>query len=384
MTRLDPDERCHWNGEQRVTRQHLRDCNTSGCEGCQPCAKVHCAMPRCSHHLRESEVRVCVACIGKVRTGLDRIVQLCSFAPAVAPTYGTDSAVAVLAGPVPEHSTWRARHDWAIDARGLCRCGAACPDLKPRPAEGDGELCDKADRCEHFYCRRITYRPTCPDLVAWLDQADDERHPLWVLGTWDMLVAEHLGHYRTLKVTVDRAASYLDANLTDLARHEDFAFDELAREIDECVTHVEGVLLLRERVQRGAPCPVCGKGDLEKVWEPGEAEYDEANDAFLDTPGHWADLWVCSNAQCHQTWTEQEYRNKVEGIYMQAADRLTASQIASTYRVPEGSVRAWASKGHVRRRGRDASGLMLYDVADTLAMRDRSRRLLSSVADPRE
>lgn len=370
--KTDLDERCHWNGEQRVTRRHLRDCNASGCEGCQPCTKVHCAMPRCAHHLREHEARVCAACVGKVRTALGRIVQLCGFATTVAATSGPDSAVAVLTGPVPEHSTWNARHAWAVHHRGLCRCGDACPDLKPQPAEGDGELCDKADRCEHFYCRRMTYRPTCPDLAAWLDEADDERHPLWVLGSWDRLVAVHLGHHRNLKVTIRAAADYLSSNLTDLARFEDFAFDELAREIGECVTHVEGVLLLRDWVQRGAPCPVCGKGDLEKVWESGGPEYDEANDAYLDTPGHWADLWVCSNAQCHQTWTEEEYRNKVEGIYMQAADRLTAAQIASTYRVSESTVRRWASESKVKRRGFDDQRRQLYDVADVKACRDRT------------
>ena len=369
-TIVKTDERCHWSPEhnRRVTRRHLRDCIASGCEGCDPCRKDHCAMPRCSHHLREDERRVCASCIGEVRTSLVRIVQLCGFAPAVAATATTiDSAAAALAGPVAEHTTWAARHAWVVHHRGLCRC-TNCPDLWPEPS---GPSCEEGEKCDHYVCRRRSYRPTCPYLLAWLDTADDEHHPLWVLESWDRLVAEHLGHQRTLRVTVQSAADYLGANLTDLARMEDFAFDELGRELAECVVHAEGVLLLRARVQRGAPCPVCGKADLEKVFEATDAEvYDQANDAYLDASGHWEDLWVCPNAQCHQTWTEQEYRAKVQGIYVQAADKLTAAQIASTYRVPEGTVRRWAKEGKVRRRGYDGQRRQLYDVGDVRACRD--------------
>lgn len=366
------DERCHWGGEQRVTRRHVRDCNASGCEGCDPCRKTHCAMPRCSHHLREGEDRVCASCVGGVRQQLTRLVQLCGFAPAVAATSGIDAPAAVLTGPVPERSTYQARHGWAVHHRGLCRCamrGQVCPDLQPEPAGPD---CSDWKTCDHHVCRRRNGRPTCPYLVAWLDTVDDERHPLWVLEGWDRLVAEHLGHHRTLRVTISSAASYLDASLTDLARLEDFAFDELARELEDCVAHVEGVLLLRERVQRGAPCPVCGRANLEKHWESSGETYDEANDQYLDTSGHWEDLWVCPDPQCHQTWTEEEYRAKVQGIYVQASNKLTAAQIASTYRVPEGTTRRWASEGKVGRRGFDNQHRQLYDVAEVKACRDNS------------
>lgn len=367
------DERCHWNGEQRVIRRHLRDCRTPGCEGCQPCTKAHCTMPRCSHHLRDHERLVCDACVGVVRTNLARIVQLCGFAPAVAAASGINSGAAVLAGPVPEHSTFRARWDWAVDHRGLCRCptvkgASTCPDLRPMPE--DAELCEKADRCEHYVCRRLTYRPTCPGLVAWLDTADgDERHPLWVLGTWDMLVSEHLGHHRTLKVTVDRAASYLSSSLTELARLDDFAFDELADEVEDCVTYVEGVLLLRARPETGAPCPVChAQGRKAK---PLVREYDE-DDRTGDS-----DLWVCPRAECGQTWKPDEYDKYVERESVTRADRLTASQIVKVYRVSQPTLRQWVKRGRVQKRGTDSRGRQLYDTAQVKAMRDRTAVVLS-------
>jgi hypothetical protein len=315
-------------------------------------------MPGCSHHLREHERLVCDACVGKVRESLQRIVQLCGFAPYVAVTSGIHSAVAFLVGPVADHAAYSAYREAAIYGRALCRC-VECPDLKPEP---EGPECKDWQVCEHYVCRRRNGRPTCPDLVDWLEVADDERHPLQVLGTWDFLVAEHLGHHRTLKVTVDSAASYLDANLTDLARLDDFAFDELAREVADCVVHVEGVLLLRLREETGAPCPVChAQGRKAK---PLVREFDE------DDRTGGSDLWVCPRVECGQTWTLDEYDRYVERESVLHQEKLTASQIALTYRVAEGTVRRWASEGRVRRRGYDGQRRQLYDIADVKACRD--------------
>lgn len=353
------DERCHWDGEQRVSRRHLRDCNTSGCEGCAPCQKVHCAMPRCSHHLRAGEERVCASCVGEVREGLQRIVQLCGFAPYVAATSSIDSAVAYLVGPVAESAQYAAYREAAIYNRALCRC-LDCPDLWREP---EGPECSSWQACEHYVCRRRNGRPTCPGLADWLDLADDERHPLWVLGSWDRLVAEELGHNRTLKVTVATAASYLEANLTDLARLEDFAFDELAREVADCVVHVEGVLLLRLREETGAPCPVChAQGRKAK---PLIREFDD------DDRTGGSDYWVCPSAVCGQAWSVDEYDKYVEREAVLHQEKLTASQIALVYRVNEATVRQWAKRGHVARRGFDGQRRQLYDVADVKACRNR-------------
>jgi hypothetical protein len=356
------DDRCHWSAaaEQRVLRRHLRDCSTPGCEGCEPCAKTHCLMPRCHHHLREHEPYVCDRCVGKVRASLRRLVALCGFAPHVATATGVTSvtAVANLVGPVPEHSTHHARHEWALGGA-LCQCGPdRCPDTWPEP---EGPECEDWEDCGHYTCRRHTGRPTCPALVEWLELADDEKHPLWVLGAWDMLAAEHLGHTRTLRVTVPSAAAYLDANLTDLARLIDFGFDDLAREVAATVAHVEGILLLALREDEGAPCPICfAQGRRAR---PLVRHFNE-----FDTSG-LSDRWRCPVAICAQEWTMVEYRKYVDSESLQHAERLTASQIAQVYRVPEPTVRRWAAEGHVRRCGYDGQRRMLYDVHDVQARR---------------
>jgi hypothetical protein len=348
----EPDERCHWNGEERVTRRHLRDCITSGCDGCAPCEKRHCTMPRCSRHTDDLR---CAKCVGKVREHLRRIADLCRLAPAAAVEAGNVATAALdLAGPIAERSTYEARWFWAVHRGGLCTC-RECPDLEPVPV---GPACEK---CAHHTCRRIRYEPTCPGLVAWLDNADDERHPLWVLGSWDMLIAEHLGHVRRNRVTIASAAAYLDANLTDLARHADFGFDELAREVAECLTHVEQVLLVAEHVQRGAPCPRCRASGLrakpmERRYEPGTTDDNDA--------------WTCPT--CDHTMTLDEYGRAVYVDYLANADRLTAAQIQAQYRVPASTVRRWANEDppRVRKRGFNGERQQLYDVADVKAMRD--------------
>lgn len=351
------DERCHWNGTGRVLRTHAKGCELAGCDGCEECPKRHCAGRACSNHLRDHEPRRCDKCVGKVRTNLARIRDLCTVAPYALAEANNTSRVAVLVGPVPERSTHEARRTWAIRG-GLCRC-VHCPDLEPLP---EGPMCDKWKGCEHLTCRRRSGRATCPDLAAWLDQADDEQHPLWVLGWWDMAVAEHFGHTRTMRVTVESAVGYLSANLTDLARHDDFGFDELAREVEDCRDHVEDVLSVAPRRQKGAPCPVChasGRKAKELVREYAE---NEPNDAL--------DLWACPTAVCGQTWTIDEYDKYVAREHVKHAERLTASQIAAEYRIAEGTLRTWAARGKVRKYGVDMSGRQLYDVADALRMRD--------------
>lgn len=357
------EDRCHWNGERRVLPTHLRDCQTAGCEGCEPCRRDHCAMPRCSRHLRDHEPLTCPRCVGETREKLTRIGDLCRLVLTAATEARIDSPLIDLAGPVAERSTWRARWVWAYHNRGLCRC-LACPDLEPVP---DGPACEK---CAHQTCRRIRYEATCPALVEWLDNADDERHPLWVLGTWDMLVAEHLDHTRRNRVTVPSAVNYLNSNLTYLAQDQDFAFDELAREVADCLTHVEQVLLVAEYVQRGAPCQKCrGEG---RKGKPMERRFDPhaADDS--------RDEWVCPT--CGHTMTLDDYAKTVYVEYLSNADRLTAAQIQAQYRVPESTVRRWASgwtdtRGRVheptvRRRGKDQGGRMLYDVSDVVSQRD--------------
>jgi ribosomal protein L37AE/L43A len=303
-----------------MTHTHLHDCNTSGCDGCQPCAERHCALCGREHVTVEGRGadQTCTTCLAAVRDDLRLIVELHARMLTEATHRGVNSEATVLAGPAADVETW--------NRRGLL--------IAAQAAHAD-DLSPAADR-----------------LRAWAEDCRDEAHPLWVLGSWDMLVREHYDQPSDITATVANCRDYLDGHLTRLAHDVDFAFNELAREVRQCRGHMEDVLHDGIREDRGAPCPACGRAALVKAW--GESE-DQ-------------DRWTCP--KCGQWWDEGTYRTKVAGIYIGVAKALTASQIRTAYRIPEGTVRRWASEGTVRKRGRDDQGITLYDVDDTLAMRD--------------
>lgn len=358
-------------GQGRLTNRHLRDCNTSGCEGCEPCRQDHCGMPGCNRHLRDYEPLVCTRCVGKVRDNLERVVQLCTLTPVAAAETGRVNTLAeVIDGPVPERSTWNARRDY-VTSGAACRCGErheVCPDMRPI----EGPTCTDSPTCKHITCQRLDGMRVCPDFLAWTENADDELHPLWVLGSWDMAVAEHLGHNRTLRVTIASAASYLDGHLTDLARDQDFAFDELAREIRDTLRHVEDSLALTLRPTKGAPCPACR--------DAGRKPAKQLERRFADRVDDTKDQWVCPTKACGKVYELDEYDATTYKDWLVNSDKLTAAQMLAQYRVPEGTLRRWANgwtdrfgiehPATVRKRGYDGQRRQLYDVADVKRMRD--------------
>jgi transposase-like protein len=188
--------------------------------------------------------------------------------------------------------------------------------------------------------------------AAWLDDCRDEQHPNWVVGTWEILARDHLNQPRDYDPTLTEASNYLDNQLHHLAQDEEFDFASLAQDLRDCARHLEEVLRDGTRPQTGATCPSCGRADLEKHYGNTEAE----------------DRWTCP--RCAQQWTEHDYRIRIGAIYIGVAPALTASQIRQAYRIPEATVRKWAQRGRVTKRGTDNDGRMLYDVADVIACRD--------------
>jgi len=325
-----------------LDHEHARDCNLSGCPGCKPCFPEfgHCG---CGRHLAESERWNCARCVGKVREALRKIVGYVAQAHREVVHYGINSAAFMVASPAADPEAHGFLHQSATSGR-LCKCrkrGYACPALR-EVAPG-----------------------ICPDAAFALEDARDELHPLTVLGWWELLWREELILPSNDPVTVASAHGFLDGHLTDMAQRLDPDFDQFRDEIHACRTWLEGVLGEGVREERGIECFMCGKARLVKWYDPETAIDGESGEVYGPN-----DHWFCPRDDCGHWWTEKDYREKVAGTYVQAADRLTASQIASTYRVPEGTVRQWANRGKVAKRGRDALGRMLYDVADTITARD--------------
>lgn len=309
----DHEPRCHFAGHDypRMLRAHAPGCDTATCTGCAPCPERHCQV--CDHAHVTVDGRgtdeTCASCIYDTRTALADTLSLSARLLGEAIRRGINSQAAMLDGPAADPETW-----------GYRRMSALAQRIDP----------------------------------AWLEDNRDELHPAWVIGTWEMLTRDHLHQPIDTRLTLTEAVAYLDQHLTRLAHDPDFDFTALARDVARCHAHLEDVLAEGVRPERGAPCPACGRADLEKNYG------DTVND----------DRWTCT--RCGQWWTEQDYRSKVAGTYIAVAPALTASQIREQYHVPEGSIRAWATRGRVAKKGRDHLGRQLYVVADVLACRTAS------------
>lgn len=324
--------------------EHTAGCDNPKCPGCQPCRPAtpngdplaHCtARSRCSRHVAP-DVLSCPVCVGKVRERLRRIVALNRLLPVAAVESGSvDSEAANLAGPATDPAGWSEAH---LAAR--------------RAAEAAG--LDPAD----------------------LDfPEDDPDHPYLVLGRWDLMLREDYGPPTDLRITVYRAADYLDSQLDRLAQDPDQGFSEFISDVTACLAHLEAVLAVAERRETGAPCPACREAGQDK---PPRLVLQRDD---TDTTGAH-DVWTCPTDRNHR-WSDAEYRLRVGADYLDYAEHLTMQDMTARTRVAAGTLRRWASGWRIARPGRPTAevppllkptgrrnGRNLYRVKDVLALRD--------------
>jgi len=295
--------------------------DTTTCQGCEPCTQPHCLS--CGH--RHAQV-TCAHCTGLARIELWRITALDQLINTEVrrgnPT--TDSETVMLDGPAAHPEAWYHVAD----------------SVRAGRIRGD------------------------------VDANRHEDHPLWVLGWWEIAWRDHLNHDSTDRISVFAAAQYLDDHLTDMANRLEPPFEQFAADLRRCRAHLEDVL--HDRDPKPKDCPKCG-GPLVMDYDaatvkPSTAEastYAEGNEDLK-----YEDKWQCRSRACREWWTDKDYKRVFAATYELHATKLTASAIARVHRVPESTVRTWAMRGEVRKRGTDTAGRMLYDVDDVKAMRD--------------
>lgn len=284
-----------------VRNRHEDDCPATNwhpplappeCAGCQECARPHCLIQwhgdrgDCLTHAES----VCPACLGKVREHIDEIVRLSGMPllEQVIRKGSPDTEAADLLGPVADQGQWRSRIEQGVIHDPEATLGG--------------------------------------------------NHPLWVLGRWDMLVTEHLGHRRTRKVKIRSAGRYLDTNLTWLAVDPSFDIALFAREIAECRQHLERVLQEGEQVETGAPCMECG-GTLRRVWQGDPLPWKHRDDSHPPAP---EDCWACS--RCKVWRDDRKYRLNVSDLHTGEAAWLTSGAMEIRTGVRAGTVREWARR----------------------------------------
>lgn len=299
---------CYYAGSDRprlVRGEHTE----AGCEcaGCLPCAHAHCRICAIAH-----SVGTCPECMAAVRESLREIGRMCDALPEEVEMRGVEGEAMMLLGPAADP-----------EARG--HLGASV----------------RVGRVPEDY----------------LEEADGELHPLFVLGTWDMLVRDVLEHDEAAgRLTVPDAIDYLDRQLSYLGGFEDLPFEDMARDLRACVRHMESVLHDGEQVDRGAPCMKC-RVPLRRVYEGAELPWVHRDDS---SPRATEDCWACGRCK---TWrSEQEYRLNVAEDHLQEAKWLTAPDMIERTGVARGSLTGWASKGLVAKRTQN--GRVVYLVSD--------------------
>lgn len=305
-----------------VRKRHDEDCPAetppvppfawAECAGCQPCTRPHCEVQwhgergECETHAES----VCPSCLGKTREHIVEIMRL-SGVPLIAEALdrGTRSEAADLLGPTANPKAWRQRGDYGH-----------------------------------------RYEP---------DSRVGEQHPLWVLGWFDMIVTEHLGHARTQRITVTTAGDYLLRNLHFLAADLEFDFADMANTVADCRLHLERVLHDGEQVERGAACLKCGKRVVRTTDDKGRVTYR------------------CEN--CREDVTDSGYLMAQKAERIKSATQLTAEDMATRTGVPASTIRRWANVRRVngvehgplfRSPARNGLGHRVYWVEDVLRIRD--------------
>lgn len=274
--------------------------NPELCSGCLPCPAAHC---RCCGV--EHSVGACAGCVGEARENLAEIRRMCRELRTEAVHRGVNGEAMVLLGPATDPEAWGHHEASALAGR--------------IPAD-------------------------------FLDFADDDRHPLLVLGTWAMTYRDAFEHDEPDdRATVELEAAYIDRNLAYAATFEWVPFEDMSRDLRGCRSHLEAVLHDGEQIDRGAPCMTCSKL-LTRVWGK-------------DNRG---DGWECR--RCRTRSTEAQYEYAVTAYYVENSDWLSDVHMQARTGVKAGTVRVWAQRDLVAKRV--DSGRVVYSVADVEARRD--------------
>jgi hypothetical protein len=298
-----------------------------------PCGKSHCELRGCASHVaRHEDQYTCGDCINRTRKTIRRIAVRYAELPEQVAHVGINSEAMNLLGPAASAEQFAAGVRWSDRMRGWC---------------------------------------DWPKNIA-----GDEQHPLIVLGQWDHMVRETYGHASDLFTTISRSVDYLTGDVLDRFANTR-EFEDFTRDVYDCLHHLEDVLVDSRKPEKGAPCPMCEKPApklmrrlAEHPWKFGEGEVCERPGCQVCAGNH--DTWHCP-ANGEHFWTDVEYRLRVGGDYLAHATALTASQMHEVHGIKPGSLRGWASLGKVAKRGKDAAGLTLYDVAQAKAQVEGER-----------
>lgn len=202
----------------------------------------------------------------------------------------------------------------------------------------------------------------------------DPQPPLLMLATWSDAIRKERGQDTGLSASIDRECAYI-GNSVDwmLSNDEDgnmnfIAIDDLADDLHTVRNRLESLLHIgrKDADNRGAPCLTHGRRYV-KVWD--QLAEGETVDPDTDLGYRWKCKGDDEGEGAH--WADPEdyaraNRDQARGL----ASRLTSSDMRIEYRIEPSTLRTWAERGCVPKRGKDKSGRILYDVPAAIENRD--------------
>jgi hypothetical protein len=234
-----------------VANQHDDACSDDNCRGCLACPYAHCRVCGKAHTLG-----TCPECLAVVRANLHDLAARCGALPDEVKHRGINGEAMMLLGP-------------SVDPEAL----------------GHVQASIAAGRLPADY----------------LEVADHELHPLFVLGREDMIWRDALEHSEPeAVVTIASAVAYLDRQLTYMASFPHVPFEDFATALRDSLAHLANVLHDENQGDlANVGCFDCG-GDLERR---------------LTERDGFEDWWTCRG--CRRRYTHAEYnfalRAKLEG-----------------------------------------------------------------------
>lgn len=243
----------------------------------------HCtARTSCSVHIGRGE-QTCPRCIARARADLRRIPVLAAFVQPVAIVSGIDSAAADLAAGAADPRAWTERQ---IAMRSHLDTWAT-----------HGRITDE---------QRLHARQGMAE--------SDDRHPLNILGRWELMLRDEYDHPTHRRIYVATAADYLDQQLARLAQDPDQDFGQFATEMRKCRRHLETVTSLALERERGAPCPDCTSDDAglgPRLVRHYAHWCDDPDCDRIHYDDDRADVWICPRNPAHR-WDHADYERWIE------------------------------------------------------------------------
>lgn len=216
------------------------------------------------------------------------------------------------------------------------------------------------------------------------DDSDDWAPPLQLLTFWSELWRVETGQDDDETPTIQGEAKWLADNLAWSYEREP-RFEDYAKDVHRARRILEATLIDGDRSVLGVQCPSCSATSLVRVTEqrltrpcaghgPSRDRCPYPRRGCCDRGG-LQERWECP--VCRHSMQLADYESAVMRDYIANAPYLRAEHVERRTLVKPGTVRQWASRGHVRTR-KDGEGRVTYCVEDVKARANLGEKVSES------